>query len=300
MSVAVAMQRINQPSASNQGGSPLSTNALSFQSQLVGEGGAMDIIDPWGLYGGNIAAACQATNESIKDGQQDEANLDEEKKRQRAHNRLTAWQSRERKRIEFEVMQERKTELTRKNDELKKENEQLKLVIQRLKAAKQYGEPSSFGNAASLQVTPMHAHAVAMSNIAARQQQEDLFNILHNNRMRRDLPQLVTSSNQHANLLRQGGIPTHYEVQNPVHNQVPGKEVIGPTVFSPLSRTANIHQQSLSLPYNFQDFSTSGREFEIPYYRTITQQSLKRKPDSSSGSTGVKKTRKDDFPSREI
>jgi hypothetical protein len=57
----------------------------------------------------------------------------EEKRRQRASRRLTAWQSRERKRIEIEVLQERKTELKGRNEELTRENEQLQLVINHLK-----------------------------------------------------------------------------------------------------------------------------------------------------------------------
>jgi len=94
-------------------------------------------IDPWFLYGGNIAAACQATNAVVdvhhRTKDEEKAVEDEEKKRQRANSRLTAWQSRERKRIEFEVLQERESELKKRNQELQQENEKLKIIIDSLK-----------------------------------------------------------------------------------------------------------------------------------------------------------------------
>lgn len=90
-------------------------------------------IDPWFLYSGNIAAACQATNAVVEVHHQtrdeEKAVEDNDKRRQRANSRLTAWQSRERKRIEFEVLQEREAELKNRNLELEQENEQLKLII---------------------------------------------------------------------------------------------------------------------------------------------------------------------------
>jgi hypothetical protein len=113
--------------------------------------GAVDdtTIDPWFLYGGNVAAACQATNEvagtshqySSKDEEQRsrkvaiEEEVNDEKVRQRAHSRLTAWQSRERKRIEFEVLQERQTELKSRKVQLQQQNNYLKQVIENLKAS---------------------------------------------------------------------------------------------------------------------------------------------------------------------
>jgi hypothetical protein len=109
---------------------------------VVGGGGqpaaSTDNMDACGLYGGNVAAACLATNDTVvKRGErgiegneeQQQDKQAEEKRRQRASRRLTAWQSRERKRIEIEVLQERKTELKGRNEELTRENEQLKLVI---------------------------------------------------------------------------------------------------------------------------------------------------------------------------
>jgi hypothetical protein len=94
----------------------------------------------WRLYGGNVAAACLATNDTVvkREGRGPEGNekqqqqQDEEKRRQRASNRLTGWQSRERKRIVIEVLQDRKTALKGRNEELNRENEQLKLVINHL------------------------------------------------------------------------------------------------------------------------------------------------------------------------
>ncbi len=97
-----------------------------------------DAIDPWILYGGNIAAACQATNAVVevhhRTRDEEKAIEDDEKKRQRANSRLTAWQSRERKRIEFEVLQEREAELKKRNMVLHQENKQLQLIIRSLRS----------------------------------------------------------------------------------------------------------------------------------------------------------------------
>ena len=114
----------------------------------AGSTATSNIYDPWAMYGGNIAAACQATNDFVQeqsiqqgagggggeDGGQVENAVDDEKQKQRASSRLIAWHSRERKRIEFEVLQERKDELTGRNASLKQENERLKLVINYLKS----------------------------------------------------------------------------------------------------------------------------------------------------------------------
>lgn len=117
-------------------------------------------IDPWVFYDGNIAAACFATNDDIMErerGAEDDRKrkqdeISEEKRRQRASSRLTAWQSRERNRIEFEVLQERQTELKSRNEDLKKENDQLQRVIKTLKtnvAVKLPVVASSSGSATS-------------------------------------------------------------------------------------------------------------------------------------------------------
>jgi hypothetical protein len=95
-------------------------------------------IDPWFLYGGNIAAACQATNAVVEVHQRTRDDTktvdDDDKRKQRANSRLTAWQSRERKRIEFEVLQEREAELKGRNLELLQENQKLKMIIASFKS----------------------------------------------------------------------------------------------------------------------------------------------------------------------
>jgi bZIP transcription factor len=86
------------------------------------------------IYAGNIAAACEATNQEVAQKQKEVIKDDnEELQRKKAASRITAWQSRERKRIEMEVLQERKAELTRRNADLRSENEQLRLLISNLK-----------------------------------------------------------------------------------------------------------------------------------------------------------------------
>jgi hypothetical protein len=127
-------------------GPPLSPTA----EVVVGAGGqpaVTDTMDPWGFYVGNVAAACLATNEAIvkrgergtegkeepQQQQRKDEQAEEEKLRQRASSRVIAWQSRERKRIVIEVLQERQTELKGRNHELNRENEQLKLAISHLK-----------------------------------------------------------------------------------------------------------------------------------------------------------------------
>lgn len=95
-----------------------------------------DAAGPWGLYGGNIAAACVAANEEVVKRRSEGVTEDEdqERKRLRDSSRLIAWQSRERKRIEMEVLRERQTQLQQENQELRKENEQLQSIIQWLKS----------------------------------------------------------------------------------------------------------------------------------------------------------------------
>jgi hypothetical protein len=132
---ANAPQRV--PGAGRRLGLPLPATA----GGVVGGGGqpaaAADTIDPWAFYGGNIAAACLATNDAVVERErgtegneeQQQDGKTEENRRQRTNRRLTAWQSRERKRIEIKVLQERQSELKGRNEELNRENEQLKLVI---------------------------------------------------------------------------------------------------------------------------------------------------------------------------
>ncbi|KAG7361478.1 bZIP transcription factor [Nitzschia inconspicua] len=88
------------------------------------------------IYAGNIAAACEAANQEVAQKQKDTNNdADDEIRRKKAVSRITAWQSRERKRIEMEVLQDRKAELVRRNADLRSENEQIRLLIENLKAA---------------------------------------------------------------------------------------------------------------------------------------------------------------------
>lgn len=123
------------PTTSNQ------SQIMSGFSSAISPGelqSSYEAIDPWFLYGGNIAAACQATNAVVEVHQRtrDETKAvdDDDKRKQRANSRLTAWQSRERKRIEFEVLQEREAELKSRNLELMQENQQLKMIIGSFKA----------------------------------------------------------------------------------------------------------------------------------------------------------------------
>jgi hypothetical protein len=87
------------------------------------------------MYSGNIAAACEAANQEVVQKHNDHPKDDDEEiQRKKAASRIVAWQSRERKRIEMEVLQERSAELTRRNAKLKSENDRLKLLIAHLKA----------------------------------------------------------------------------------------------------------------------------------------------------------------------
>lgn len=108
--------------------------------------------DPLGLlYKGNISAACVATNtarvqqqkqDRTKTPQNDEEKAaDDKQRKQRATNRLNAWKSQERKRIEFEVLQERQAELEWRNKDLKKENDKIRQIIQDIKAAAKNKRP---------------------------------------------------------------------------------------------------------------------------------------------------------------
>jgi hypothetical protein len=87
------------------------------------------------IYAGNIAAACEAANQEVAQRHKEPSHDDnEEIQRKKATSRIVAWQSRERKRIEMEVLQERKAELTKRNAILTSENKQLKLMIAHVKA----------------------------------------------------------------------------------------------------------------------------------------------------------------------
>jgi hypothetical protein len=89
------------------------------------------------LYGGNIAAACEASNEEtaqkLKESSKNDAEDQHLQKKKAA--RIIAWQSRERKRIEIEVLQETQAELLHRNSELKYKNAQLRLIIDAIKSA---------------------------------------------------------------------------------------------------------------------------------------------------------------------
>ncbi len=88
------------------------------------------------LYGGNIAVACKATNAEVaQKSKEASVSGNEENQRKKAASRIVAWQSRERKRIEMEVLQEWQVELARRNDDLKSENERLRLLVERFKSA---------------------------------------------------------------------------------------------------------------------------------------------------------------------
>ncbi|KAL3915024.1 MAG: hypothetical protein SGILL_005840 [Bacillariaceae sp.] len=92
-------------------------------------------VQPTGLYEGNIAAACEAANQEAaqKQNESPQEQEDENIRRKKAASRITAWQSRERKRIEMEVLQERKADLTQRNSDIRSENEHLRMLIARLK-----------------------------------------------------------------------------------------------------------------------------------------------------------------------
>jgi hypothetical protein len=223
------------------------------------------------MYGGNIAAACEATNQSVSEGKDQELNADEEKKRQRASNRLTAWQSRERKRIEFEVMKDRKAELTKRNEDLKMENEQLGRVVQQIKEAKRLG-----GGADSRQTTAVD-HAVATSNLSKIHQQQQ------------DQMRFLMPSNR--GVLSSLGVPQH-RVNAPYLQQG-----VGPTTFAPLEREQHLqhhqlHNQVFQLGNAPDIASHTGRgALEMPYFRTLAHLSSTKRKDAAEESTP-------DFPNK--
>lgn len=63
----------------------------------------------------------------------DNESQQEKEKRRQLSSRLTAWQSRERKRVEVEDLQERQQRLRRRNEHLHRENTELRLAIKELK-----------------------------------------------------------------------------------------------------------------------------------------------------------------------
>jgi hypothetical protein len=115
------------------------------------------------LYGGNIAAACEAANleAAKKQGESSQAKDDENAQRRRAASRITAWQSRERKRIEMEVLQERKAELTCRNSDIRSENEQLRLLIEKFRTitANPYFQGPSQHQTQTLTQSTLHQRA---------------------------------------------------------------------------------------------------------------------------------------------
>jgi hypothetical protein len=262
--------------------------------------GQADDSDPLAvMYGGNIAAACEATNQSVNEGKEEELDADKEKKRQRASNRLTAWQSRERKRIELEVMKERKAELTKQNEDLQRENEQLRRVIQQVKEAKRIGG----GAAASRQNAAIHA--VAASNFAKMQQQQQQANMrfpFPASNLRRELPHLSMPSDD-----RGVGSSSLLPVRLLQHgaNAAPPyiQQGVGPTIFAPLARQhlqqqqqqqqqQQLHQafqlnnMSNSMPPNMlASHSGRGGALEMPYFRTLAHPSTKRRDAEEEKST---------------
>ena len=222
--------------------------------------------DPWALYGGNIAAACRATNESVVTSRQEDTDDDKEKQRQRASNRLTAWQSRERKRIEFEVMQERKAELTRKNAELKKENEQIRLLIRRIKAVDEVGG-GSVGVAASRAVA-IQRPAMA-GNIPRLDTPGGYFYPFQSSHNNNELPTMAG-----------GNSSSQFLFQN-FQSHMPGNEMLAPTVFAPITR--NHMHASMQLPLGSFASSSQGLDgLEVPYYRTMAPPLSKRKSTETS------------------
>lgn len=123
------------------------------------------------IYARNIAAACEAANHEAAQKQKETTKGDDEEiQRKRATSRITAWQSRERKRIEMEVLQERQVELTRRNADLKSENEQLRLLILNLKsvvanpvAPRPFAEAQPFSGSSSLRIGRGRSTTVAHS-----------------------------------------------------------------------------------------------------------------------------------------
>ena len=255
---------------------------MKQQGALVGSGtqgdsgeGSAKWNDPWSLYGGNIAAACRATNEAVVHERQEEADDDKEKQRQRASNRLTAWQSRERKRIEFEVMQERKVELTRKNAELTKENTQMRLLIRRIKALNDSGN-GCMGVAVS-QVTALQGSAAAAS-IPRLDTPAGYF-----------YPFTGTHPNNELPPFSGGNRSTQLMFRNIEQQRNEG--MVAPTVFAPIARS---HMQtSMQLPLgNFQGPAQGLDSLDVPYFRTMVPPASKRKVVEFAG---PEKRRRDDL-----
>jgi hypothetical protein len=286
--------------AGKVGDPPLS----SHDQAMVGGQSAADVIDPWVLYGGNVAAACQATNLAVVDQQQEEGNIgeDDDKRRQRASSRLTAWQSRERKRIEFEVLQERQTELKGRNIVKQRENEQLKLLIECLKATKRPGEalpepmpaPNTAApvvhqglNLASIAGATSNAYH---QNLARRQHTENLLFPYPGANRRRDLPHLF------ATPPNRGGFDSSMLFQQ--NTRMPlvqgngfltNNDIVTPTVFAPLTRRQPMEQQQPSLsglPFNLSSLLNPTEEkVNIPLFRAISKRpSSKRKGEKEEGS----------------
>ena len=260
--------------------------SFDLQQQQQQSQQAADGFDPFAMmYGGNIAAACAATNQSVTESKEQELDAGEEKKRQRASNRLTAWQSRERKRIEFEVMKDRKANLTKQNEDLKRENEQLQRVIQQVKEAKRI-QVLRGGAASPRQTTPANHHAVAASNFSKMlQQQQDKMRLsLSVSSMRRDLPHLMSiqdcsvfSSLPAARLLP-------HDANAPYIQQR-----VGATTFAPLERQQHLehqlHHALAQFGANVPDFaSASGRG--APYFRTLAHLSTMQKDPQEESTPG--------------
>jgi hypothetical protein len=246
---------------------------------------AADGLDPLAMmYGGNIAAACKATNQCVTEGKEQELDANEEKKRQRASNRLAAWQSRERKRIEFEVMKERKAELEKQNEDLKRENEQLGRVIQQVKEAKrmQVG-----GGATSRQITAA-THAVAASNFSKmhQQKQEDpkMRVSLSASNMRKDLPPLMPSQDDGVSWRLPARVHPHGA------NAPYIQQGVATTIFAPLERQQHLeHQlrQALQLGGDAADIAShlEREALQLPYFRTLAKLSPTKRKDAQEEST---------------
>jgi hypothetical protein len=292
-----------------QGGTaPRSANAAARGQRFVGAGvgqaSTSDKFDPWAFYGGNVAAACLATNDAVVEPQRTEGTgEDEEKKRLRANSRLTAWQSREKKRIEVEFLQERQAELKGRNEDLQKENSQLEHVIDRLKAAKQLGVsahqlvvpqhtatsalrlPPMNQNASSAALNPSTATSSA-ANLARIQHTENLLFSYLGFAAQRDLPRLLSSSRSPDPCFLL--FPQQQQDNRlPFHGGfLDSNGVVAPTVFAPLQRQSMQQQQQQQppcsgLPFNLSLMAPQARQVDVPLYRTVPKKSNKRKGNAS-------------------
>ena len=286
----VSQQRETQTTTFN-------THRLQLQLQEHQQPNESHEVNPWSLYEGtNIATACAAANaegegHDVDDATSTHSEESEKKRRRRASNRLIAWQSRERKRIELEALQERKEDLESRNVGLRTENENLRSIIQRLQHMQSARLLPPQSAAAGVPIDSVMTHVSsnsgvlnAMSLLNQYQHQQHMVQDMRARRLRVQLKALFSSSrSQHLQELLLSSELNRQQLSdfnqpNSALNQLQSYSgLLGQTNFVPLFRNNTASPSLASASAQFIQrpdlFAFSGRDLPnesvsdtSPYY----------------------------------